>query len=173
MNRPMAAGFTPQEEQDGLAAIAEIPTPIESDSQVDQSRLQRFIGYRLTRASVQIHKLFVKRIGTLELKPVEFSILVLADANAGINLRQLGDALDISPPNLVQVIDRLSKRKLLKRVRSRQDRRIQHLHLTPEGSELLATAESEVADLENRIAEVFTATEKKTLMMGLGKLSRL
>ena len=140
---------------------------------IDQSRLQRFIGYRLTRASLQVHKLFVRRVAALELKPIEFSILVLTDANPGINLRQLGDALDISPPNLVQVVDRLNKRKLLKRVRSRQDRRIQHIHLTADGVTLLTKAEKDVAEFEDGISKLFNATEKKTLTQGLHKLSRL
>ncbi|MGC4029980.1 MAG: MarR family transcriptional regulator [Steroidobacteraceae bacterium] len=140
---------------------------------VDQSRLRRHMGYCLSRAGLQVRKLITRRLVAMGLNSVEFSILVLCDANTGINLRQLGDALDISPPNLVQVIDRLIKRKLLKRVRSRLDRRIQHIHLTADGSALLAVAEKEVAELEREISNSFTAAERKALMKGLRKLALL
>ncbi len=154
-------------------AADEIPASTEQEVLVDQSRLQRYLGYRINRASLHIRKLFARRMATLQLKAVEYSILVLIDANRGINLRQLGDALDVSPPNLVQVIDRLSKRKLLKRVRSRQDRRIQHINLTADGSALLKQAAKAVAKLEDEIEQVFTATEQKALIRGLRDLLEL
>ena len=81
-----------------------------SEPAVDQSRLQRFLGYRLTRAEIHIHKLFARRVAELDLKPSEFSILVLIHSNPGIYLRQLGEALDISPSNLVPVVERLVQR---------------------------------------------------------------
>ena len=156
-----------------MASTDEIVAVEDQGAQVDQSRLQCYIGYRLSRASLQVRKLFVRRISALELKPVEFSILVLCDANVGINLRQLGDALDVSPPNLVQVIDRLMKRKLLKRVRSNQDRRIQHINLTDEGRAALELAEKEVAKLEREITDLFSVSQGKVLMQGLRKLALL
>jgi DNA-binding MarR family transcriptional regulator len=146
---------------------------IEEPVGIDQSRLDRFIGYRLTRAEVRVRKLFVARVESLELKPVEFSILVLVDANHGINLRQVGEALDVSPPNLVMVIERLVKRRLLRRTRGRQDRRVQHLHLTTEGSALVAQAEQEVASFERSVADALTPDEQQVLETVLRKLAAL
>lgn len=148
------------------------PSLMSQELLVDQSRLQRYLGYRLSRASLKVRRLFAQRVGALELKPVEFSILVLADANVGINLRQLGDSLEIPPPNLVQVVNRLIKRKLLKRVHSQSDRRIQHLLLTPQGATLLAEAEQAVSAMEQEIEQLFTATEQRALATGLRKLLR-
>src|SRR2546427_11354662 len=41
-----------------------------SEPAVDQSRLQRFLGYRLTRAEIHIHKLFARRVAELDRKSV-------------------------------------------------------------------------------------------------------
>lgn len=144
---------------------------IAAESDVDQSRLRRFLGYRLTRVEIHVHKLFTRRMAALALKPSEFSILVLIDTNPGIYLRQLGEALDISPSNLVPVVERLVQRGLVRRVPDPRDRRLQQLHLTAEGQTLQAQAESEVVKLEQGFEQALTVTEKKHLISALEKLS--
>lgn len=141
--------------------------------EIDQSRLTRFLGFRLTRAKVQVHKLFVKRLATWELSATEYSVLVLIDANPGVYLRQLGSALDISPPNLVPVLDRLSQRHLLMRQPSAEDRRLQSLYLTEAGQALLRQAESEVEQFEQGLEQALTATERRYINSGLKKLGCL
>src|SRR5690554_7515786 len=105
--------------------------PMDADSQaavhddagsVEQSRLQGLLGYQLTRAQLQLHRRLVERLHAVSLRPVEYSILVLIDSNHGINQRKIGDALGISPPNLVGVMTRLIKRRLVHSARSRQHR---------------------------------------------------
>lgn len=146
---------------------------IAAEPEVDQSRLRRFLGYRLTRTEIQIHKLFVRRMAALALKPSEFAILVLIDANPGIYLRQLGEALDISPSNLVPVVERMVQRGLARRAPDPRDRRLQQLHLSPQGKALQARAEDEVARLEHEIEQALTASERKHLFSALEKLSLL
>ncbi|KEH10829.1 MarR family transcriptional regulator [Delftia tsuruhatensis] len=140
---------------------------------VDQSRLQRFLGYRLTRAEIHIHKLFARRVAELDLKPSEFSILVLIHSNPGIYLRQLGEALDISPSNLVPVVERLVQRGLIGRQPDPRDRRLQQLHLTDDGSALQARAEGVVVQLEDELEQLLTATEQRHLLSALDKLTAI
>ncbi len=121
------------------------------DGSVEQSRLQQLLGYQLTRAQLQLHRKLVECLQAVSLRPVEYSILVLIDSNHGINQRQIGETLGISPPNLVGVITRLIKKRLVRRARSRLDRRVQHLHLTAEGTRLLAEAEAIVGKFEQGI----------------------
>ncbi|WP_448677624.1 MarR family winged helix-turn-helix transcriptional regulator [Delftia acidovorans] len=141
-----------------------------SEPAVDQSRLQRFLGYRLTRAEIHIHKLFARRVAELDLKPSEFSILVLIHSNPGIYLRQLGEALDISPSNLVPVVERLVQRGLIGRQPDPRDRRLQQLHMTAEGSALQARAEGVVVQLEDELEQLLTSTEQRHLFVALDKL---
>lgn len=141
--------------------------------EIDQSRLTRFLGFRLTRAKVQVHRLFVKQLAAWDLSATEYSVLVLIDANPGVYLRQLGSALDISPPNLVPVVDRLSKRHLLMRKPSAEDRRLQSLYLTEAGQALLHQAESEVERFEQGLEQALSATERRYINSALNKLGRL
>ncbi|WP_280189264.1 MarR family winged helix-turn-helix transcriptional regulator [Delftia sp. PS-11] len=142
-----------------------------SESTIDQSRLQRYLGYRLTRTEIHIHKLFAQRVAGFDLKPSEFSILVLLDSNPGIYLRQLGEALDISPSNLVPVVERLVQRGLIQRQPDPRDRRLQQLHLTPEGRALQGLAEGEVARLEDELEQLLSPAERAHLLVALDKLT--
>jgi len=140
------------------------PHPNDTDS-IDKSRLQPLLGWQVTRAELHLNRKFVEHLMPFSLRPVDFFILVLIDSNHGINQRQIGDALGLSPPNLVGVITRLIKKRLVRRVRGRQDRRIQHLHLTQTGHEQLARCEMAVSRLEQALTAKIAARD----LVGLHK----
>lgn len=153
---------------------AETQAAVQDDAgSVEQSRLQGLLGYQLTRAQLQLHRRLVERLQAVSLRPVEYSILVLIDSNHGINQRQIGDALGISPPNLVGVITRLIKRRLVRRARSRQDRRVQHLHLTAEGARLLVEAEGIVTEFEQGILAAIGDVGQDQLERALRRIQQL
>jgi len=139
---------------------------------VDQSRLHPLLGWQITRAELSLHRKLVERLAPLALRPVDFFILVLIDSNHGINQRQIGDTLSLSPPNLVGVITRLIKKRLVRRVRGRHDRRVQHLHLTPAGHEHLVQAETAVVQLEQTLTAKIATRELSGLHKTLQQMVR-
>ncbi|MHB0776338.1 MarR family winged helix-turn-helix transcriptional regulator [Halomonas sp. WWR20] len=140
---------------------------------LDQSRLTQFLGFRITRAELQIRRQFLDCVARFDLKPVDFSLLVLVDANPGTNQRQLAEVLDVSPPNLAIVVARLMKRDLLHQVRGQQDRRMQHLHLSAAGKSLLEHAEKAVQRMEARLLAHIGAEHGEALLQGLDRLEKL
>ena len=76
----------------------------------------------------------------------EFSILMLVADNGDVNQKQLGQALDISPPNMAVTLDRMVERGWVERVRSTRDRRAQQIHLTPAGRELAERTRADRGD---------------------------
>jgi len=140
---------------------------------IDQARLTRLLGFRLTRTELQIRRMFLECVRDYDLKPVDFSVLVLVDANSGANQRQLAEVLDVSPPNLAIVIARLIKRRLLRQVRGRQDRRMQHLHLTATGKALLDEAEAAVQRMEAQLLDALGASAGRSLLRALDLLGRI
>jgi DNA-binding MarR family transcriptional regulator len=139
---------------------------------VDASRLNCIVGYATSRAAIQLKKAFRKHMGPLQLKAVEFSVLVLVAANRQLNQKQLGAALDVSAPNLAVILDRLAERGLVKRERSTVDRRAQHLHLTPAGRALAERAEAIASAMENETLRVLSAAERALLLELLLKIAR-
>ncbi|MGC8141384.1 MarR family winged helix-turn-helix transcriptional regulator, partial [Salmonella enterica] len=60
-------------------------------------------------------------------------MLSLLKANPNINQKRLSKAINVSPPNLATLLDKLEQRGLVVRQRNPQDRRSQVLALTPAG----------------------------------------
>lgn len=138
---------------------------------LDQSRLLHLMGYAATRASVALKKVFAKHMGPLQLKAVEFSILVLVASNENVNQKQLGQALDVSPPNLAVTLDRMVERGWVERVRSTEDRRSQIVVLTAAGRQLVQRAEKIAATMENEALSVLSPAERLLLLELLLKVS--
>jgi DNA-binding MarR family transcriptional regulator len=131
---------------------------------LDLSRLTHLVGYAATRASVQLKRSFVRHLGPLELKAVEFSILVLVAANERVNQKQLGQALDVSPPNMAVTLDRMVERGWVLRERCSDDRRSQRIALTPAGQRLTQRAEKIAATMEDEALAILSPRERATLI---------
>jgi DNA-binding MarR family transcriptional regulator len=138
---------------------------------LDQSRLTSLVGYASSRASIMMRRVFLKHLGPLDLKVVEYSILVLVASNPQVNQKQLGEALDISAPNMAVTLDRLVERGWVERVRGTRDRRAMHIHLTASGSELVKRAEKIAGSMENHTLRVLSAAEKALLIELLMKVA--
>jgi len=141
-----------------------------ADTGVDQSRLTNLVGYASTRASIVMKKIAMRHLGPLDLKVVDYSILVLVASNPQINPKRLGEALDISAPNLAVTLDRLVERGWVQRVRSTEDRRAMHIHLTAAGRELVQRAEKITATMENAQLRMLSPAERALLIELLMKV---
>jgi DNA-binding MarR family transcriptional regulator len=67
------------------------------------------------------------------------------------SIRELAERLQLRHHSVVELVDRLERRQLLRRERSRADRRQVILHLTPRGEKILTRL------ARQRIAELRTA----------------
>ena len=132
--------------------------------ELDASRLTHLVGYAASRARLRMRKVFAQHMAPLELKVIEFSILMLVAQNPRVNQKQLGHALDVSPPNMAVTLDRMVERGWVERVRSTADRRAQQIHLTDEGRALVAKAEAVSATMENAALSVLSHAERELLI---------
>ena len=131
---------------------------------LDQTRLTHLVGYAASRASIELKKSFARHLGPLGLKAVEFSILVLVASNRDVNQKQLGQALDISAPNMAITLDRMVERGWVERVRSTKDRRLMLIHLTPAGRDLVQRAEKIASTMEQGALKVLSPAERALLV---------
>jgi len=140
-------------------------------SELDASRMAHLVGYAASRAAITLRKVFAKHMAPLDLKIVEFSILMLVAQNPQVNQKQLGQALDISAPNMAVTLDRMVERGWVERVRSTKDRRAQHIHLTVEGAQLVQRAEKIAATMEASYLAVLSPAERALLIELLHKVA--
>ena len=138
---------------------------------LDTSRLDHLVGYAASRAAIRLKATFAQHMAPLDLKIVEFSILMLVAQNPRVNQKQLGHALGISPPNMAVTLDRMVERGWVERVRSMKDRRAQNINLTAAGAQLVQRAEKIAATMEAPSLAMLSAAERALLIELLHKVA--
>lgn len=86
----------------------------------------------------------------------QYRVLVLLHMKGSLRPADVAAALAMSPPNATRTCDRLARKSLVSRARSRQDRRSVTVSLTPEGEDLVgrvrAARRSELARIVGRMS---------------------
>jgi len=163
LNLPSDGGYTR-----AMPAKPELPP-----HGVDQTCLAHVFGYQIAQADVPFKRAFFKHIGEpLGLRPVEFTILVLVAFNPGVTGKQLAQALAVTAPNITILLDRLSEKGLVERVRSETDRRAQNIHLTDAGEKLARRAHAVSKTMEQEMLRHLSEGERVMLLELLHKVAR-
>ncbi|MEZ2298123.1 MarR family winged helix-turn-helix transcriptional regulator [Variovorax sp. RCC_210] len=137
---------------------------------LDARMLEALVGYNARRAWLIVSAFFAERMAPYGLKQIDFSVLSLLAHNPGATSRQLCNALDILPPNLVSLVATLDSRGLIERRPHPHDGRAVGLHLTPDGETLIREAEQAVVQLEADASAKLSARERETLIKLLQKI---
>ena len=117
---------------------AALAVPELARSALDTGELETAVGFWLRLAQQLDLREFTRRLAESGLNQLAYSILLVVEANPGCRQTDLGSALRIRQPNLVEPLESLAARGLISRAPDPRDRRAQVLALTPAGSELLA-----------------------------------
>jgi DNA-binding MarR family transcriptional regulator len=136
----------------------------------DQGVLLELVGYNCRRAFLNIAALFSQRMEKYALRPVDYTTLTLVNTNPGITPKRLAQAINVSPPNLGPLLERLEARDLLERRPNPSDKRSQVLVLTDEGRALCAKADDTATQLENEATAMLTREERAELIRLLQKI---
>src|SRR5262245_40374820 len=104
---------------------------------VDLDVLERVVGYLLRRAQLAVFHDFFKTFAKINVRPAQFSVLVVIDRNPGRKQTEIADALGIKRTNFVSLVDALERRGLAERRASNHDRRSSALYLTDNGRTLV------------------------------------
>jgi len=152
------------------ARPAAAPAATRKPGRLDDSGLFHLVGYAASRAALELRKVFTRHMDAFGLTTPQFSILMLVFDNGDVNQKQLGQALDISPPNMAVTLDRMAERGWIERVRSTRDRRAQQIHLTPSGRELAARTREIAATMEEPALEALSRAERALLIELLRKI---
>ncbi len=120
---------------------------------VDLDILTSHLGYSLRRAQVWVFQDFIRTLSDIDLRPAQYSVLVVIGANPGLSQAELAERLAIERARLVHMLDHLQRRGLTERLPSPTDRRTHALQLTKEGQKLLKRAKVLAARHEARLAE--------------------
>ena len=137
---------------------------------MDAAFLQSLLGYNARRASLAIIEQFHVDMANFDLRPVDFSVLSLIRHNPGTTSRQLCQALNILPPNMVVFLKNFEKRQLVERTPHPTDGRAMGLTLTESGEALIQAAEKTAMDSGLKATSGLTESERQTLARLLQKI---
>src|SRR5690606_6648851 len=140
----------------------------DTEQPIDQSFLLRQVGYNCLQAYLKIEPDIKKRLIRYQLKPAEFTVLSLISANPGINQKRLGHTINVSPPNLATLLDKMELRQLLTRKRNPNDKRSQIVELTEKGQILFEKARQQFE--KNASVPFLSLSEQKQLLRLLQKI---
>lgn len=105
------------------------------DNQFKKSELYSFIAGKATTAIARRLQKNFKQAG-VEITIEQWSVLYHLWKEDGMSQQQLCDATFRDKPSITRLLDNLEKLKLVKRIASKHDRRINMIYLTPEAGEL-------------------------------------
>ena len=114
--------------------------------------LSQLLGYRLRRAQLWVFKEFGRQLSAFDISPAQFSVLCVIDANPGVNQLAIAQLLSIERAGLGRLVDHLEGRGLVRRTASAINRRYYVLHLTDQGTVLLARIRPAVAESDKQLA---------------------
>lgn len=120
----------------------------------DVGPLANMVGYALRRAQLAVFDRVIKDFSELDLRPAQFSVLVMLHHTPGLKQSEVAAALGIQRANFVALFDRLEQRGLAERRPYARDRRSYALHLTPDGERLVTRARAIESALERELDRV-------------------
>lgn len=134
------------------------------EAEIDRGLLGALIGYFLRRADVFAIQSFARHMAQDGISPGQLGVLLLVDANPGINQTRVGRSLGIDRSTLVSIIDGLEGRDLLQRTPSPTDRRSHALVVTTTGAAFLADLKPRLSAHETELARNLSKSEVATLL---------
>lgn len=129
--------------------------------------LEKHLGYFVRRLQVWIFQDFVRTLAAQDVRPAQFSVLVVIEANPGLSQADLADTLGIERARLVRLLDGLQKRGLLRRETSPVDRRSHALFLTEAGTRVLGPIKALAAEHEAHLTERLGREKHDALLAAL------
>lgn len=148
---------------DGPAAVP-LPRERKNRRNIDLDVLTSHLGYSLRRAQVWVFQDFIRTLAVIDIRPAQYSVLVVIGANPGLSQAELADRLGIERARLVHMLDHLQKRGLTERLPSPTDRRTHALQLTKDGQKLLKRAKALAARHEARLTDKLGAGAREQML---------
>lgn len=125
----------------------------------------------LIRRLHQIHvAMFLDECGDNDVTPVQFGVLDILCHQSPLDQGTLGAQLGIDRTNIADVVARLEKRDLVKRVTNPNDRRVKLVSVTTKGRRFAQKIGQAMMRTQERLVDSLNVRERNNLMSLLKKM---
>lgn len=144
-----------------------------TEREINYSYLPDLVGHLLGLAHLRVTQLCTEVMEPLQLTPKQFVALEFISNNPCTSQKKIAEHIGTAPAVMVGILDTLGQRGLVRRVRSRNDRRKQYVQLTPAGEDRLAEIRRLAFEVEKLYAEEtgLTESERETILTILRKMT--
>jgi DNA-binding MarR family transcriptional regulator len=140
--------------------------PAAQTQELKLAALNDHVGYFLRRLQVALFKDFIRTLAPMDVRPAQYSVLILIAANPGRSQAAIGRALGIERARLARMLHELERRKWIERRASVGDGRSHSLFLTGTGERALARIKALSARHEKQMVE-FIGPKRRMLLLEL------
>lgn len=137
------------------------------------NRLERSPLHLLHRAGQCAAEVFQSELGSGDLTPRQFAVLVTVSQNEGLSQTHLVERTGIDRSTLADIVRRMLKKGLLQRRRTREDARAYAVKLTDEGSRVLKSVEPLARRVDERILSSLPAGQRDRFLQDLGAIVQM
>ncbi len=149
-----------------------MPRSSSRGAELGAAAVEHLLGYLLALAQLPTRRAFRTHVGEpFGLRPVEFTLLMLLQANRRASATQIRHALRMPAPHVTTLVDRLAERDLVQRGRDPHDGRAVRITLSAAGTLLAARLQVVAQHMEDGLHGALTAAERNQLRRLLKKLA--
>ncbi len=99
--------------------------------------LDSHLGYFVRRLQIWIFQDFIRTLAPMKVRPAQYSVLLIIEANPGRSQALIGQTLGIERARLARMLHELERRKWVARHANGSDARSHSLYLTADGEKAL------------------------------------
>jgi DNA-binding MarR family transcriptional regulator len=132
-----------------------------------------YTGFLMNWCAVRSRGAFAAELDAIGVRPPQFAVLSVIDAEPGLTQQALVTATGIDPSSMVQMLDGLEQEGWAERRPHESDRRKRAIHLTAEGSAVLKRARQAATRVGEESFAPLGPSEREQLHGLLRKLAGL
>jgi DNA-binding MarR family transcriptional regulator len=106
---------------------------------------------------------FAQRLAELDLAPPAAGVLRMIAAQPGLSQQELAERVGLYPSRMVALLDDLSTKGLVERVRRATDRRVYEVKLSEAGRQMLGRVGAVSREHDETLGAALTPDERRTL----------
>lgn len=144
-----------------------------ADSRLPPESLDERPGHLIRRLQQISFALFMDQAGKFDMTPVQYAAIFAIGNHPGIDQTALCNVIALDRSTIGDVVTRLEKKKLIKRLHGPADRRTKSLYVTAAGRRLVRDIESAVEATQRLILAPLKASERGAFMRMLKTLVHL
>ncbi len=130
---------------------------------IESFRPSQAVGAHIGRARRAIVEAINQELAPLDISHAQWIVVLLLGDGAASTAAELCKILIYDPGAMTRLLDRLQKKGVLKRVRTKADRRAVRLELTAEGAKLYPRIVEALVQVYNRLLRGFSRAEVQQL----------